>query len=146
MHYSKQKAAYPELTLWVACSVDLPASLAPSGKRSSESLVAVASDSLYCRDAAFWRAYCDRWDLALGGCEAIDTCQDGDTTGVALIVSDTAWVSSNPSAHGWLRVPQKYPAVRRQRWTHPHYANLGELSQLEAGVDPLEGRRGGAVT
>ena len=122
--------------LWVACSVDLPAPLSPSGKRTSESLVAVASDSLYCRDAAFWRAYCDRWDLALGGCEAIDTCEDGDTTGVALIVSDTAWVSSNPSAHGWLRVPQKYPAARRQRWTHPHYANLGEFSQYDAPAPP----------
>ena len=124
--------------LWVSCSVDQPAPLAPSGKRTSESLVAVAGDSLYCRDAAFWRAYCDRWgeDLAHGGCEAIATCAEGDTAGVAAIVSDTAWVSFNPSAHGWLRVPQRYPSARFQRWTHPHYANWGEPSQYDAPAPP----------
>ena len=124
--------------LWVSCSVDLPAPLAPSGKRSSESLVAVAGDSLYCRDAAFWRAYCDRWgdDLAHGGCEAINTCAEGDTAGVAAIVSDTAWVPFNPSAHGWLRVPQRSSAARFQRWTHPHYANWGEPSQYDAPAPP----------
>ena len=124
--------------LWVSCSVDLPAPLAPSGKRTSESLVAVAGDSLYCRDAAFWRAYCDRWgeDLAHGGCEAIATCAEGDTAGVAAIVSDTAWVPFNPSAHGWLRVPQRSPSARFQRWTHPHYANWGEPSQYDAPAPP----------
>ena len=124
--------------LWVACSVDLPAPLAPSGKRTSESLVAVAGDSLYCRDAAFWRAYCDRWgeDLAHGGCEAIATCAEGDTAGVAAIVSDTAWVPFNPSDHGWLRVPQRFPSTRLQRWTHPHYANWGEAGQYDAPAPP----------
>ena len=126
--------------LWVACSVDLSAPLAPvpSGKRSSESLVVVASDSLYCRDAAFWRAYCDRWgeDLAHGGCEAIDTCAEGDTAGVAAIVSDTAWVPFNPSAHGWLRVPQRSSSASLQRWTHPHYANWGESGHYDAPAPP----------
>ena len=124
--------------LWVSCSVDLPAPLAPSGKRTSEPLVAVAGDSLYCRDAAFWRAYCDRWgeDLAHGGCEAIATCAEGDTAGVAAIVSDTAWVPFNPSDHGWLRVPQRFPSARFQRWTHPHYATWGDSSQYDAPAPP----------
>ena len=124
--------------LWVSCSMDLPAPLSPSGKRTSEPLVAVAGDSLYCRDAAFWRAYCDRWgdDLAHGGCEAIATCAEGDTAGVAAIVSDTAWVSFNPSDFGWLRVPQRFPSARLQRWTHPHYATWGEPGQYGAPAPP----------
>ena len=124
--------------LLLACSGDLSGPLSPSGKRTSEDLVAVASDSLYCRDAAFWRAYCNRWgdDLAHGGCEAIATCAEGDTAGVAAIVSDTAWVSFNPSDFGWLRVPQRFPSARLQRWTHPHYATWSEPGQYGAPAPP----------
>ena len=95
---------------------------APSPTTPSSALVPVASDSIYCRDAAFWRGYCRHWgELENGGCERIATCQEGEPTSVAVIVSDTAWVAADPAAHGWLRLPQKDPSRFRQRWIHPHY-------------------------
>ena len=123
------------VVLWSSCSVDHPIPLDPSGKITTE-LVPVASDSLYCRDAVFWQSYCDRWNLAHGGCEAIATCAEGDTAGVGAIVSDTAWVAINPSSHGWIRVPQKYPVTRLQRWTHPHYANWPVEAHYDAPAPP----------
>ena len=125
------------MVLWSSCSLDYSAPLSPSGKITTER-VPVASDSLYCRDAVFWRSYCDRWgnDLAHGGCEAISACAEGDTFGVAAIVSDTAWVAINPSSHGWIRVPQKRQSSRFQRWIHPHYANWTVDAYYDAPAPP----------
>ncbi len=118
-----------------ACGIDDSKTLAPlSSGKITVGEVPVGPDSLYCRDQAFWRAYCDRWghDLAHGGCEAISACTATDTAGIALIESDTVWVAADPTASGWLRVPQKFPATRLQRWVDPDNAGLGELEGYQA--------------
>ncbi len=110
---------------------------APSPTTPSSALVPVASDSLYCRDAAFWRGYCRHWgELENSGCERIATCQDGEPTSVAVIVSDTAWVAADPSAHGWLRLPPKDPSRFRQRWIHPHYVPWNTPQAYEEPLPP----------
>ena len=98
--------------------------VAIDGDRDSPTLYPIAIDSLYCRDAEFWRGYC----LYMGGlehegCEAILSCSEGDTSGVAVIFSDTNWVAIDPTKYSWIRVPQKYKGIRHQRWIHPHYVS-----------------------
>ena len=125
--------------LMLACSGDLPAPFAPAPKPAIEddSLVAVAGDSLYCRDAAFWRAYCRYWgELEHGGCDLIDNCTDSSVRTFGVIESDTAYVRFNPSEHGWLRVPQRLPVTRLQRWTHPAYVSWDSPVRYEPPAPP----------
>ena len=112
--------------LWGCTDTENPITILPrpAGKIVMGELHPVASDSLYCRDAEFWRGACRYWgELEQGGCEAVATCAEGDTAGVAVIVSDTAWVSFNPSDYGWLRMPQRTSDFYLQRWTHPNYVS-----------------------
>ena len=83
---------------------------------ADDSFIAIAGDSLYCRDQDYWSGWCKRWDIPHGGCEALQACSEGDTAGFAAIISDTIWTEIDPQSIGLVRHAQLYSGTWRARW------------------------------
>ena len=126
-----------------SCQSDQDTSVGPlwSAGKETASLVAVAGDSVSCRDQEFWRTWCERFgELPGGACEAVESCMDGDTTNVAAIASNTRYARVDPKSIGLTRYPQGHPSTRLQRWVDKAavwWAQPGRYDALTADPDSI---------